>query len=33
LPEKRSPSGMTAEIFPLSPKSPELHVMASGAAG
>src|SRR6266446_8001127 len=24
---------MTAEIFPLSPKSPEFHVMVSGAAG
>jgi hypothetical protein len=24
---------MTAEIFPLSPKSPDFHVMFSGAAG
>src|SRR6266508_3428185 len=30
---KHSPSGMTAEILPLSPRSPELQVMVSGAAG
>jgi len=33
VPENRSPSGMTADIFPLSPKSPERHVMFNGAAG
>ena len=33
VPENRSPSGMTAEIFPRSPKSPELHVIVSGVAG
>jgi hypothetical protein len=32
LPENRSPSGMTADIFPLSPKSPEFHVMVRGVA-
>jgi len=31
--ENRSPSGMTADIFPLSPNMPDLHVIWSGAAG
>jgi hypothetical protein len=33
VPAKRSPSGMTADIFPLSPNILDVHVMLSGPAG
>src|SRR5215467_330737 len=33
VPANCSPSGMVADIFPLSPKRPEFHFMLSGAAG
>lgn len=33
LPENRSPSGMTAAIVPLPPKSPDSHRIVSGVGG
>ena len=33
VPENCSPSGMTADIFPLSPKSPEPHLFLAVVLG